>query len=463
MMADIGAEKIDCVVVKDLSRFGRDYIEAGRLIQKTFPAFRVRFIAVTDRFDSLTADYHETSLVLPVKNFVNDSYCRDISGKVRSQQKVRRERGEYIGAFAVYGYRKDEKNKNRLVPDPYASRIVRRMFDWKLEGMSCHAIAERLNDLGVLSPMEYKRSLGQNYSTGFAVHACAAWSAVAVKRILTNEIYTGTMVQGKSEKISYKAKRSRKKAPEEWVRVPGTHEPVVDAEEFQRVQRFLATAMRAGGGEEKAHPFAGLLFCGGCGGTMARRVSRCRGGEKTDFICSAANRGEGCGRHRISAEGLWEVVWRALEFQVRLLLCAERVCALTADLQVDVSDRVVLEQEIARLCAEAERARSLSGGIEEDLRKGVLTAEDGETFREIYEKQYARALEAAGRQRENLQRMIRSEGERAGRLRTLKEAPGPIRPGRTALLAFVEKIVVCEDRRICLELRIRQPFYTHGR
>ncbi|WP_455716679.1 recombinase family protein [Anaerosporobacter sp.] len=194
MMQDIEAGKIDCVIVKDLSRLGRDYIEAGRLIQKTFPAFSVRFIALTDHFDSLTADYNETSLVVPVKNFVNDSYCRDISSKVRSHQKVKRENGEFIGAFCVYGYRKSSENRNALIPDEYAADIVRKIFAWKIDGYSNLAIAEKLDELGILSPMEYKKMQGAKFQTGFVTRVKTKWSAVAVKR--KAHIYAGLLFCG---------------------------------------------------------------------------------------------------------------------------------------------------------------------------------------------------------------------------------------------------------------------------
>lgn len=187
MMEDIQAGYVNCVIVKDLSRLGRDYIEAGRLIQKIFPTFCVRFIAITDNFDSLTASYSELSFVLPVKNFINDSYSRDISIKVRSHQKIKREKGAFIGAFSMYGYKKSEQDKNQLVPDPYAAIIVRWIFQWKIEGYSNSAIAKKLNQYGVLSPMEYKRLRGEQYLTGFANGLWAQWSAVAVKRILVKE------------------------------------------------------------------------------------------------------------------------------------------------------------------------------------------------------------------------------------------------------------------------------------
>ena len=150
MISDIEAGKVNCVIVKDLSRFGRDYIESGRYIQKIFPALSVRFIALTDHYDSFQADVSESGIVLPVKNFINDSYCRDISTKVKSQFEVKRKNGECIAPFALYGYKKAENNKSRLVPDEYAADIVRKIFAWKMEGMAVSAIAGKLNGLGIL-------------------------------------------------------------------------------------------------------------------------------------------------------------------------------------------------------------------------------------------------------------------------------------------------------------------------
>ena len=155
MIGDIEAGRVNCVVVKDLSRFGRDYIEAGRYLEKIFPALGVRFIALTDHYDSISADTGERQIVLAVKNFINDSYCRDISTKVKSQLAVKRKAGECLSPFAVYGYRKSPKDKNKLVVDDYAAEIVRRIFRWKIEGMAVAAIAKKLDELHILSPKEY--------------------------------------------------------------------------------------------------------------------------------------------------------------------------------------------------------------------------------------------------------------------------------------------------------------------
>jgi len=165
----------------------------------------IRFIAINDNYDNANTESSDSdSIVVPFKNLLNDSYCRDISIKVRSQLDMKRRKGEFIGGYAIYGYCKDKRNKNRLVVDEYAADIVRSIYRRKLEGMSAQAIAEQLNSENVLAPSEYKRLCGLNYHSGFKAGTHAKWQAIQVLRILKNEIYTGTMVQGRRQKINYK-------------------------------------------------------------------------------------------------------------------------------------------------------------------------------------------------------------------------------------------------------------------
>ncbi len=458
MMEDVRAGKVDCIIVKDLSRFGRDYIEAGRLIQKDLPALNVRFIAVTDHFDSLTADYHETSLVLPVKNFVNDSYCRDISGKVRSHQKVKREKGEFIGAFAVYGYCKDGKDKNRLVPDSYAAQIVKNIFDWKLDGMSCAAIAGKLNGLGILSPLEYKKSKGERFATGFPTKVKAGWSSQAVKRILSNEIYTGTMVQGRREKISYKLDKCREKPKEEWIRVEGTHVPVVAREAFDSVQKFLPIDSRTSGREGKPHLFCGLLFCGDCMEPMTRRVNRYKGAEKVSFICPTRNRGLGCTRHTIPEDELRRALLKGLQSQAALFLDESRVLSRIEGMEMDFGELSRYDQEIARLRGEEQKYLALRSGLYEDMKAGIITQEDFYSFRGIYEEQYARIQDAIGKQEEMVRALFKAGVASGIRLERFREALELTELNRDVLVAFVDRILVYEDKRICLELKNRELY-----
>ena len=458
MMEDIRAGKVDCVIVKDLSRLGRDYIEAGRLIQKTFPAFFVRFIALTDHFDSLTADDNEKSLVIPVKNFVNDSYARDISGKVRSHQKVKRENGDFIGAFAVYGYQKSAANRNRLEPDAYAAGVVRKIFAWKMEGYSNFAISERLEASGILSPMEYKKGKGEKYQTGFVTGVKGKWSAVTVKRILTNETYTGTLVQGKEEKISYKMKKSIRKPEEEWVRVENAHEAIIPKEDFCIVQELLKTDTRAGAGEQKAHRYAGLLFCGDCGKPMIRRVMHWQGKEKVSFICSTKNKGTGCTRHCISEENLDGLVLAGLRLQMELFLNKGRVAEALEQMEINYGEVATFEKEMQRLRREQDDYLKLRAGLYEDFKRKVITEEDFRNFGDIYEKRYRELEKAAVCQEETLRRLFCS-GITAGiHLERMKNALQVTEPDRVTLLSFVKSILVYEDKRVSVKWRHKELF-----
>ncbi len=193
MMEAIKKKKITCVIVKDLSRLGRNYIETGRYLEHIFPMYKVRFISILDHYDNVNTTGDVDQIIVPFKNLINDAYCRDISMKIRSHFEVKRKSGQFIGSFATYGYQKDPHNKNHLIIDPYAAEIVKSIFRMKLEGKSAQHIADELNKLGVLPPSEYKRSSGLNYDCGFRCSEEPKWAAVSVQRVLSNELYTGVM------------------------------------------------------------------------------------------------------------------------------------------------------------------------------------------------------------------------------------------------------------------------------
>lgn len=458
MMEDVENGRVNCVIVKDLSRLGRDYIEAGKLIQKTFPAFSVRFIALNDNFDSLTADFHATYFLIPLKNFINDAYCSDISKKVRSHQRIKWEKGEFIGAFAVYGYRKDPKNRNRLIVDAYAAAVVKKIFAWKIAGFTNLAIAEKLNGLGILSPMEYKRSQGENFFTGFATHVAAKWSAVAVKRILTNEMYLGTMVQGKRERVSYKVKRLSEKPEARWVRVADTHKAVVSAEDFELVQKLLKSDGRSSKGENSCHMFTGFLYCGDCGEPMIRRISRYKGTEKVYFICASKNRGAGCSRHSIPEEELKYVLLTGLRLQSFLFFDHENVRVRIDKMEVSDGEAAVFARELKRLYGERELYRSLGSGLCEDLKKGIITEEDFRDFHRIYEVRYHETEEAVRRQEEMVRKLFQARTQAEKKLEKMKTLPEITEIDRDVLTAFVDRIHVFEDKRVFVKLRFKDMF-----
>lgn len=451
MMSDIQAGRVNCVIVKDLSRFGRDYIETGRYLDQVFPALGVRFIALTDRYDSFSADAGERSIVLPVKNFMNDSYCRDISTKVKSQLAVKRRNGEYIAAFAVYGYQKSAEDKNQLLLDDYAAGIVRRIFAWKIEGMAVSAIAEKLNDLHVLSPKEYKKSLGLNYRGGFTRGSGSKWSSPSVRRILTNEVYLGHLVQGKTERVNYKVKKCVKKPEEEWIRVENTHEPIISADDFIIVQNLLKADGRVSPKKKEISPFVGLLFCGDCKEQMVRRLNRYKGMEKVYYICSTKNRGQGCSRHSIEETVLKELTGTAIRRYANDFLEQEQLFAQAKEREANLQAVVRYNKEIARLKKEQDKYYSLDAGLYEDLRTGVITKEEFERLHGEFLKK-AEHLSAAEEKQEQLVReMFRSGVLCAGRLASFKDSLELKEIDRHTLASLVKRIWVYEGKRIEIE------------
>lgn len=448
MMSDIEAGRVNCVIVKDLSRFGRDYIESGRYIQKVFPALGVRFIALTDHYDSVHADAGESGIVLPVKNFINDSYCRDISTKVKSQLEAKRKNGEYIAPFALYGYRKADQNKNQLVIDEYAADIVRKIFEWKMDGMAVSAIAEKLNGLGVLSPKEYKKSIGSNYKGGFSGAVTSMWSSSTVKRILTNEAYLGHLIQGKTEKINYKLKKSVEKPKEDWIKIKDTHEAIISEDNFLIVQNLLKSDSRISPVTEKNSLFAGVLFCGDCGEQMIRRINRYKETQKVYYICSTKNRGEGCTRHSIEEEKLKRIMLESIRRYANYFLEEKRVFEKSLELETNFESIVRYDTEIARLKQEQDKYYSLCSGLYEDLKCGIISKEEFERLHGEFKRKATEFEEAQKKQEIMIKELFKNGVISAGRLKTMQDCAELREIDRHTLCSMVKEILVYEEQRI---------------
>ena len=263
--------------------------------------------------------------MIPFKNLINDAYCRDISIKIRSHLEVKRKNGEYIGAFTPYGYQKDSDNKNKLVIDAYAAGIVKEIYRMKLSGMSQTAIANALNKQGVLSPMEYKHSLGIRIQDNFKTHEQAEWSAMSVKRILENEVYTGTLVQGKRTTPNHKVKKLMKKPETDWVRIEKNHEAIVSEREFALVQRLLGIDTRTSPNEEKVYPLSGLVVCGDCGAMMIKRDVPAGGKVYAYYICSRHAATKACAAHRIPMGKLEETVLELVKIHIENILDMKKI------------------------------------------------------------------------------------------------------------------------------------------
>lgn len=458
MIRDIEAGRVNLVIVKDLSRFGRDYIESGRYLQKIFPALSVRFIAVTDRYDSFRADAGESGIVLPIKNFINDSYCRDISIKVKSQFEVKRKNGECIAPFAPYGYRKAKNNKNQLVVDDYAAEIVRKIFAWKMEGMANFAIAKKLNALGILSPKDYKKSVGINYKGGFSGASISQWSCSTVKRILTNEMYLGHLVQGKTEKINYKLKKSVEKPREDWIKVEHTHEAILSEDTFRVVQNLLKTDGRVSPTSGKNGFFTGLLFCGDCGEQMIRRVNRYQKTQKIYYICSTKNRGEGCTRHSIAEEKLKELAAEIVKRYANCFQEAGRTLGKAREMRTNPGPLFHCGAELARLREMRDKYESLCLCLYEDVKQGVIAGEEFERLYGEFKRRDAELEKARNKQEVMTEELRQNSAVSAERLKIMQDCPELEETDRCTLCSMVKKLSVFEDRRVEIEFFYTDPY-----
>lgn len=383
MMDEIREGKVDCVVVKDLSRFGRNYIEAGNYIEKVFPFMGVRFIAINDSYDSSDKSQSD-SLVVPFKNLINDAYCKDISVKIRSQLEIKRKKGEYIGAFVVYGYVKDPEDHNRIIVDTYAAEVVRAIFRWKMAGMSQNRIADKLNSQGVLCPMEYKLSMGVKVQTNFRVHKQAKWSAVSVTRILTNELYTGVLLQGKSSTPNYKVKKRFDKEQSEWIRIENAHEAIITAGEFETVQELLGKDTRISPDEEALYPLAGYVVCGDCGQNMVRKTIPRRGKKYVYYVCSTNKAKKGCSSHSISENKLMDAVLHVIKEQISTVMRIEGLLEMAQSLPENQRNIFNYDAQIVKLQEEIERNKGFRMKLYESLEEGMIDKDEYFIFKKNY-------------------------------------------------------------------------------
>lgn len=447
MMDEIRSGKVNCVVVKDLSRFGRNYIESGNYIERVFPFMGVRFIAINDSYDSLDKNQSD-SLIIPFKNLINDAYCKDISVKIRSQLEIKRKKGQFVGAFAVYGYLKDEEDHNRLVIDTYASEVVRAIFKWKLEGMSQGRIADKLNMQGVLCPMEYKLSLGMKVQTNFRVHKKAMWSPVSVTRILTNEIYTGVLVQGKSGTPNYKVKKVMPKDKEEWIRVEDSHPAIVTKRNFDTVQRIMQRDIRIAPAEETVYPFSGYLKCADCGQSMVRKHYTASDKEYTYFICSTHKAKKGCSTHSIDEETLMDSVMNAIKSHIDMVLEAEQLLEMVESLPENQQNVFNYDAQIVKLKEEIERNKTFKLKLYENLQEGMIGQDEYFLFKKSYAMKIQEAEHAIAAIETEREQMVNNNREQLSWTEVFKQYQNITEVTRNVVVDLIDHIEILEGKGI---------------
>ncbi|MCD7956147.1 MAG: recombinase family protein [Lachnospiraceae bacterium] len=383
---DLQSGAVNCIIVKDLSRFGRNYIDVGRYLEHIFPEMGVRLIAINDNYDGESERRNSDAITVPIKNLMNDVYCREMSVKIKTLLEAKRKRGDCVSNYAPYGYKKNPRNRAKLVIDEGAAENVRNIYTWKLEGMSDQGIADRLNRLGIPSPLEYRIKSGQGISENFKKREQAIWSSKAVFRILHNEIYTGTLVQGKRKKLDYRSKEIAQMPEDSWVRVENMHEAVIDREQFELVQRLVEKDTRIAPGGDKVSLFSGYVVCGDCGAKMVMRTSNTGKKKYRYLICNQYKKDRSCTTHNISYEKLYEIVLKAVQHQVELAVHISQLMETMDAATLNQKQLSQLDARMMSLTEEVARYEKIRKNLYDDYAEGILSREDYMEYVELYSR-----------------------------------------------------------------------------
>lgn len=455
MMKDIEAGKVNCVIVKDQSRFGRDYIDVGKYKEKIFPKLGVRFITINEGYDSLSATSSD-DLAFTINSFVYDFYIRDISTKIRTNLTAKKQNGEYAGAFVAYGYVKDSDDKSKLVVDPFAANVVRDIFRWKIEGLSPQNIAVRLNELGIPSPAEYKRLSGSNYKTSFQTSSKAIWSHVSVRRILKNEIYLGVMIQGKRTTPNYKTKTVVTKAESEWLRVEGTHEAIISVRDFELVQELLKDDTHCRAGDVTVPVYAGRIYCGDCGATAVRKTVSYAGKRYVYYVCNANKHDKTvCSRHSIREDVLDQVIYQTVRHQIDLLLDVDKALRQFENLSWEKHKLKQLDASIEIQEEAVRKNNTLRLGIYEDLRAGLLDRSEYESLKKELAERIDEATAAIEKLNKEKREILDGVSKQQSWVEQFRQYENVTELTRPMVIHLIERINIFEDSNIEIVFRHR--------
>ena len=426
-------KKFQIVLCKSQSRFTRDMELVEKYIHGLFPIWGIRFIAVADNADT---EVKGNKKARQINGLVNEWYLEDLSENVRMVFDLKRKEGKYIGGFPIYGYCKDPADKNHIIPDPEAAEVVRQIYQWSLEGHGRQNIAYMLNQRGIPNPTRYKAERGWTCNHPIK-NDFGLWNKVTVGRILTNEMYTGVMIQGRRKKVSYKSKVIIDTPESEWYRVEGTHEPIIDRATFEAVQRGLKLRTRTDGTGE-AHLLSGLVKCADCGSTM----SKCSNGKQTYLRCKLyADSGSQklCTRHSVRLDQLIDLISERIRYYVQTYY---RLDPNDIQPQKDTR-REALEQEKKSLSAQLEKRSQALKTLYLDKVAGILSEGQFVELNQSFLQEKSRLERRLDSIKEELAEREQPQQqadlmERARELLKLETVP------RELVVGLVEKIEVCE-------------------
>ena len=470
LMDDVRTGKIQCIVVRDLSRFGRDYVETGSYLEKIFPALGTRFISVKENFDNFTCGNAMESLSVSLQNLVNAMYSRDISKKVSTALRAQMETGRFRNRNLPYGYLWNG-DKTAYVVDEDAAAVVRQIFEWKLREVSVYTIVERLKAEGIESPERHKRRAGTRNGDNIQGEG---WCPSTIRGILQNRAYIGEMVCGKSETALYKGLKKHVTETDKWIVVPDAHPPIVSASDFEAVERQMRedsahreTAMewsadiRAG----MIDLFAGKIFCADCGKRMyyKRQRIQCKGVVfRGVYDCSThLRRGHGtCFKHAMRQDALNEKVFNAIRDQLQVALDYEKLLLAMRGGSGEASVREKHKAAVASVKLRLNALKKKRAGLYESYVEGILNEEEYAFAKQTYEEQYEALNRLLDEAVERLERFLESISPDNKWLTMMRGVAGMTGLTQEVVDAIIEKVLVYGGGRIEVVFNYNDVFYA---
>ena len=384
MMEQVRCRKVNCIMVKDLSRLGRDYLEVGYYLELILPLFGIRFISVNDNFDSDNYEGTTGGVELALRNIINGLYSKDLSIKVKSAIQTRNRRGDYCGGTAFYGYCLDPKNKHKIIVDNFTKHVVERIFDESINGLSSTQIAKRLNDDQIPSPAAYKKMKGEYYN-GRIVEKMSVWMPSTVLRILKDERYTGKMISNKRETVEINTNKTRTNPKEKWIVVEGTHEPIISQEKFELAAKSLRKRIRTVNQNTGGDRTKNLFVCGHCGRKLQKSY-----GVITHLFCekSSVVTDAPCSAIHVPIDFLQSKVLDLLKNMSLILVEQESKIKTKADYEYKK-----IQKDITDLQRRIQKIQNGKLDLYEEYRQGIITRD---TFIQIQERRQIETDELNG-------------------------------------------------------------------
>ena len=448
LLSDLYSKKVNCVIVKDLSRLSRNYSDAGSLIENLFVQMNIRFISLAEGIDSYQNPDSISGIIVPITNVINDNFCYQTSKKIRQVFDYKRRKGEFIGGFAAYGYTKSPDNKNCLIIDDEAAQIVKNIYSWFLDGMSKNAIVHKLNNLGILCPSEYKKSKGLKYHNPHAVSK-PLWSAKTIGDILKNQLYTGDMVQGRQRVRSYKIHIQEQVPEDEWYIVENTHEPIIERIIFEKVRDLLKRDTRTAPQKKSLYLFSGFLRCADCGKSMSRSLVK---GTVYYFCRTYKDQSKSaCTKHSIKHKQLEAAVLCAVQQQLYLAVQYNSILDYINKPRNQESRSAFLLGMINAKEKEHSKIMNYKQSVYQDWKDGEITRSD---YKHMYED-YERRIAKVNKNLENLHKEYKELelDEESPWVTSYKKHKNIDRLTREFLIEFVDLIKIYENKNISIKFK----------